>query len=739
MPQSVVVDVLAPVAVDTAYSYRAPSGLKLEPGAFVRMPLGARFATGVVWSARSAGGGNLKSIAEVLDWPPLRAPLRDFIDWTARWTLAPRGMLLRMAIRASEIAAPPAPKFGLIATGKAPARMTEARARVLAALAEGGGQAPKTALAARAQCSTGVIDGLVADGALEAVALAPERSVAALDPDFRPSRLNPDQRVAADDLKQRVAERAFSATLLEGVTGSGKTEVYFEAIAEALRQKRQALVLLPEIALTGQFLDRFAARFGAQPAEWHSGLTERQRERVWTAAASGEARAIVGARSALFLPFADLGLIVVDEEHEGAYKQEEGVIYNARDMAVVRARFETAPIVLASATPAIETRFNAQSGRYRWLKLPSRFGEARLPDIEAVDLKREGPPRGRWLSPRAIASVEEARSRGEQAMLFLNRRGYAPLTLCRACGHRFECPNCSAWLVEHRFRSVLVCHHCGHVERRPELCPQCHEADSLTACGPGVERLAEEADTLFPDIRTLVLSSDTPGGIETLRGQLDAAAKGAYDLIIGTQLVAKGHNFPLLTFVCVVDADVGLANADPRAAERTFQLLRQATGRAGRADKPGRALLQTWQSEHPVIKALLSGDAERFYREETDERRRGGLPPFGRLAAIIVSAEDRGAAEAHARALARAAHRLGGDKNWRVAPLGGEPGENEIVLLGPAEAPIAVLRKRHRFRLAAKAPRSADLQGFLRAMLAAAPEPRGGVKVAIDVDPQGFL
>ena len=739
MPQSVVVDVLAPVAVDTAYSYRAPPGLKLEPGAFVRMPLGARFATGVVWSMRPGGGDNLKSIAEVLDWPPLRQPLRDFIDWTARWTLAPRGMLLRMAIRASEIAAPPAPKFGLIATGNAPARMTEARARVLAALAEGGGPAPKTALAARAQCSTGVIDGLVADGALEAVALAPERSVEPLDPDFRPSRLNPDQRVAADNLKQRVAERAFSATLLEGVTGSGKTEVYFEAIAEALRQKRQALVLLPEIALTGQFLDRFAARFGARPAEWHSGLTERQRERVWTAAASGEARAIVGARSALFLPFADLGLIVVDEEHEGAYKQEEGVIYNARDMAVVRARFETAPIVLASATPAIETRFNATSGRYRWLRLPSRFGEARLPDIEAVDLKREAPPRGRWLSPRTIVAVEEARSRGEQAMLFLNRRGYAPLTLCRACGHRFECPNCSAWLVEHRFRSILVCHHCGHVERRPELCPKCHEADTLTACGPGVERLAEEAEVLFPDIRTLVLSSDTPGGIETLRGQLDAAAKGAYDLIIGTQLVAKGHNFPLLTFVCVVDADVGLANADPRAAERTFQLLRQATGRAGRADKPGRALLQTWQPQHPVIAALLSGDAERFYREETEERRRGGLPPFGRLAAIIVSAEDRGAAEAHARVLARAAHRLPGDKSWRVAPIGGEPGENEIVLLGPAEAPIAVLRKRHRFRLAAKAPRSADLQGFLRAMLAAAPEPRGGVKVAIDVDPQSFL
>ena len=733
------VDVLAPVAVDTAYSYRAPSGAKLEPGAFVHMPLGARTATGVVWAARGSGGDNLKPIAEVLDWPPLRAPLRDLIDWTARWTLAPRGMLLRMAIRAGEVGEPPARKFGLVATGKAPTRMTEARGRVLAALAEASVPTPKAVLAARAGSSTSVIDGLVADGALAAVALARESGVARLDAYFHPTQLNTDQRAAADDLIHLVSDRVFSTTLLEGVTGSGKTEVYFEAVAEALRQGRQALVLLPEIALTAQFLDRFAARFGARPAEWHSGLTERQRERIWTAVASGEAPVIVGARSALFLPFADLGLIVVDEEHEGAYKQEEGVIYNARDMAVVRARFEKAPIVLASATPAIETRFNAASGRYRWLRLPSRFGAARLPDIALVDLKREGPPRGRWLSPRAIACVEEARGRDEQAMLFLNRRGYAPLTLCRTCGHRFECPNCAAWLVEHRFRAALVCHHCGHVESRPKLCPQCREAETLTACGPGVERLAEEAEALFPGIRTLVLSSDMPGGIETLRAQLDAAARGAYDLIIGTQLVAKGHNFPFLTFVCVVDADVGLANADPRAAERTFQLLRQATGRAGRGDKLGHALLQTWQPEHPVIAALISGDAEQFYREETEQRRLGGLPPFGRLAAIIVSAEDRGAAEAHARALARAAHHLPAAKNWRVAPLGGQPQDNEIVLLGPAEAPIAVLRKRHRFRLAAKAPRSADLQGFLRAMLAAAPEPHGGVRVAVDVDPQSFL
>ena len=734
-----VVDVLVPVAVDTAYSYRAPSDAALEPGGFVGIPLGARHATGVVWALREGTADNLKSVAAIRDWQPLKAPLRDFIDWVARWTLSPRGMVLRMAIRAHEVIEAPAPKFGLVATGKPPARITEARGHVLAALAASGAPIAKAALAERAGCSTSVVDGLIDDGALIFVALPPERIAADLAPDFRPAVLNEDQKPAADDLVGRVASRAFSATLLEGVTGSGKTEVYFEAVAEALRQRRQALVLLPEIALNAQFLDRFAARFGARPGEWHSGLSQRQRERIWGAVASGEARVILGARSALFLPFADLGLIVVDEEHEGAYKQEEGVVYNARDMAVVRARLEKAPVVLASATPALETRVNAETGRYRWLRLPSRYGPATLPDIATVDLKREGPPRGRWLSPKAIAAVEAARERGEQALLFLNRRGYAPLTLCRSCGHRFECPNCSAWLVEHRFRASLVCHHCGHVEARPKICPQCHDVDSLTACGPGVERLAEEAALLFPEVRTLVLSSDFPGGIETLRRQLDAAAKGEFDLVIGTQLVAKGHNFPLLTFVCVVDADVGLANADPRAAERTFQLLRQATGRAGRGERAGHALLQTWQPEHPVIAALVSGDAERFYREETEQRRRGGLPPFGRLAAIIVSAEDKGAAEAHARALARTAHAMPEGKGWKMAPLGGQPRADEIVLLGPAEAPVAVMRKRHRFRLAAKAPRSADLQGFLRALLAAAPPPRGGVRVAIDVDPQSFL
>jgi len=735
-----IVEVLPPVAVDAPYSYLAPPALRLSPGDSVTIPLGTRETYGVVWETRGepARGANLKTVIARLDRPPLSANLRAFVDWLARWTLTPLGMALRLATRAAEEAGPETPRTLYRLSGRPPQRATPTRARVMAA-AEGGLAFTKKALADAAACSAGVVDALADEGALETVAAAPEPVAAALDPLFDAPRLEPEQQEAAEALRRAVRDRAFRPFLLEGVTGSGKTEVYFEAVAAALQAGGQALVMMPEIALTAQFLERFAARFGAKPAEWHSGVAPRKRARVWRGVATGDVGVVAGARSALFLPFRDLRLIVVDEEHEGAYKQEDGVSYHARDMAVVRARIEAAAIVLASATPSIETRVNAASGRYGHLRLSARAGARPMPALDAVDMRIEGPERGKWIAPRLAFAIGETLARGEQALLFLNRRGYAPLTLCRTCGHRFRCRNCDAWLVEHRFRRALVCHHCGHVERRPQTCPECESEDSLTACGPGVERLAEEVATLFPHARTLVLSSDFPGGAERLRRELDEIAKGAFDIVIGTQLVAKGHNFPHLTLVGVVDADLGLGSGDPRAAERTFQLLNQVTGRAGRGDKPGRALIQTYQKEHPVIRALLSGDAEQFYGQETALRRRAGLPPFGRLAALIVSAKDAGAAESHARALARAAHALPPKDRYRVAALGGLPEDNEIVLLGPAEAPIALIRGRYRYRLLAKAPRSADLQGFLCDMLAAAPRERGGVRVQVDVDPQSFL
>ncbi len=734
-----IADVLVPVAVDTSYSYKVPAGMALSPGDFVTVPLGTREATGVVWETRRApAGSNLKTILEKRDLPAVREPLRKLVDWIARWTLAPRGMVLRMGIRAPDNAGPEPVRIGVRLSGPPPQRLTPARARVIAA-AEGGLTFKKSALAEMAACSAGVIDSLVDEGTLEAVALPPEPAALTPDPGFAATLLEDSQREAGEALAASVAAGGFTVTLLDGVTGSGKTEVYFEAVAAALKAGRQSLILMPEIALTAQFRARFAARFGVPPAEWHSGIAARQRARVWFGAASGEVRVVAGARSALFLPFSELGLIVVDEEHEAAYKQDDGVSYQARDMAVVRGQLENAGVVLASATPSIESRVNAQQGRYKKLALAARYGGRALPDIAAIDLRANAAARGKWISPRLCEAVDGAIGRGEQALLFLNRRGYAPLTLCKSCGHKFQCPHCTAWLVEHRFRRALVCHHCGHVERRPEACPECETPDALTACGPGVERLADEVAERFPGARALVLSSDFPGGAERLRRELDEVAKGAFDIVIGTQLVAKGHNFPGLTLVGVIDADVGLNSGDPRAAERTFQMLQQVTGRAGRGARAGRGLVQTWQPEHPVMQALLSGDTERFYTAETEARRRAALPPFGRLAALIVTGNDRASAESHARAMARAAYSLAPSARWSVAPLGGLPSAEEIIVLGPAEAPIAVVRGRHRFRLLAKGPRSADLQGFLRAMIAAGPPERGGVRVMVDVDPQNFL
>lgn len=735
-----VVDVLLPVAIDSAYSYLVPGGMNITPGDFVEVPLGTRKAQGVVWETRPVGAGrsNLKMVAARLALPPLSATTLTFVDWVARWTLSPRGMVLRMAIGAPLNIGPEPPRVGVRLTMKPPSRMTKVRARVLAA-AEGGLAFSKIALAEAASCSSGVIDGLIDEGVFEAISLPPEPVALACDPAFTRPSLEAAQQDAASILIQRVEAAAFSVTLLEGVTGSGKTEVYFEAIAAALAAGRQSLILMPEIALTAQFLDRFAGRFGVRPAQWHSGVSARKRARLWNAVALGEVKAVAGARSALFLPFTDLAAIIVDEEHEAAYKQEDGISYHARDMAVVRGQIEKSAVILSSATPSIESLVNAAQGRYQHLTLASRFNAKPLPDITAIDLRREAAARGKWIAPRLAEAIAETRACGEQTLLFLNRRGYAPLTLCRSCGHRFNCPNCTAWLVEHRFRRALMCHHCGHIEQRPMLCPACGAGDTLAACGPGIERLAEETAILFPGARILTLSSDFPGGTERLRAEIEAIARGECDIVIGTQLVAKGHNFPKLSLVGVIDADIGLTSGDPRAAERTFQLLQQVTGRAGRFETAGRAFIQTWQPEHPVMRALLSGDSKRFYEEETSQRRRAGLPPFGRLAAVIVSGKTSAAAEVFARDLARAAYRLPPSEGWTLTPAGSLPKDHELTVLGPAEAPISVIRGRHRFRLLVRAPRTADLQGFLRAWLAAGPKEKGGVRAAVDVDPQSFL
>jgi primosomal protein N' (replication factor Y) len=723
-----VAEIVLPLALDQPYSYRVPPGLTVEPGDTVIVPLGARETFGLVWDiGEGHGGGNLKAIKARTDLPRMTAGMRDFVARVAAYTLAPLGLVARMAMRDPDAEAHEVPKFGVRLTGRSPERMTPARARLMEA-ARGGLIHRKRDLAERAACSTGVIDALVDDGVLEVVALPSASRAEALDPTGRAPALSTEQAAAAELLRQAVTGGQFAPVLLEGVTGSGKTEVYFEAVAAALETGRQVLVLLPEIALTPEFLARFEARFAGRPGAWHSGVAPNRRNRLWHAVADGEARVVVGARSALYLPFRDLGLIVVDEEHEAAFKQDDLVRYNARDMAVLRAKLANCAVVLSSATPSIESRVNAAQGRYSHLRLQARALARPMPDLHAIDMRRDAPARGRFLSPALVSEVRETLQRGEQVLFFLNRRGYAPLTLCRSCGHRWQCRQCDAWLVEHRFRRALICHHCGHTEPRPMRCVECQAEESLTACGPGVERIAEEVAELFPDIRRIVLSSDMPGGAERMRRELQAVAEGEFPILIGTQLIAKGHNFPLLTLAAVIDADIGLMSNDPRAAERTFQILTQVTGRAGRGDKPGRGLLQTHQPEHPVIRALLSGDHERFYREETAQRELAGMPPFGRLAVLLVTARDKTAAETHARALAAAGHRALAEGEFP-----------EITLLGPADAPLALLRGKHRIRLIVKAGRYAAMQGFIRKIRTEAGSPRGGARLDIDIDPVSFL
>lgn len=703
--------------------YRVPDGMHVEPGSVLVAPLGPRQLLGVAWEPErlptdEVGDNRLRPIVGTLDVPPIAAPLRRLAEWTADYYLSPLASVLRMIMPSSSALEGPRQLTEYRPTGHVPDRMTPQRSKALVAIE--GRQGTVRELADFAEVSDAVMRGLVNAGALEAVAVEADRPLPCPDPGFAPPELNEEQREAAQSLSSTVGD-GFHPILLDGVTGSGKTEVYFEAIAECLRQGKQALVLLPEIALTEPFLKRFEARFGCAPTAWHSDLRSSQRRRAWRAIVSGEAKVTVGARSALFLPYAKLGLIVVDEAHEPSFKQEEGVQYHARDVAVMRGKFEDIPVILSSATPAIETRHMVEIGRYREVTLSNRYAGASLPEMRAIDLTKDPPLRGRWLAPSLVAELEANLERNEQSLLFLNRRGFAPLTLCRHCGHRFQCPNCTAWMVEHRLMHRLACHHCGHVMPPPKACPECGEEDSLVACGPGVERIADEVTALFPEARTAIVTSDTiwsPARAAEFVAQMEA---GAIDIVIGTQLVTKGYHFPNLTLVGVVDADLGLAGGDLRAAERSFQQIQQVAGRAGRGDKPGRVLVQTHEPDAPVIAALVSGDAPGFYAAETEARRDAAMPPFGRLAAIIVSAEGSSEAEAVARRIGHAAPKVEG-----------------MAVFGPAPAPLAMLRGRHRQRLLVHAARTLDVQDVIRDWLAAI-EWSPKVRVSVDVDPYSFL
>ena len=704
--------------------YRVPDGMRVEPGSIVMAPLGPRKMPGVVWEpesfpAEEIDPKKLRPLLEVRDVPPLRAPLRRLIEWTAAYYFASPASVLRMVLSSGAAFADNRPISEYRLNGAVPDRMTPQREQALEKLI--GVQGTISELANKAGVSIAVIRGLEKLGVFDREEVSPFAIATNPSPDFDTVDLSEEQRDVSGKLIDAVRAAQFKPFLLDGVTGSGKTEVYFEAIAEALRQDKQVLVLLPEIALTEPFLNRFHARFGAEPLAWHSGMKQSERKRNWRALADGNAKVIVGARSALFLPYANLGLIIVDEAHETSFKQEDGGRYHARDVAIMRGLHEKIPVILASATPAIESQHQVEQGNYELLELPARFGGATMPDIEALDLTQDVPPRGSWLAPTLVNALEDNLERGEQSLLFLNRRGFAPLTLCRTCGHRIDCPNCTAWMVEHRLTRRLACHHCGHVMPIPEKCPDCGDEDSLVACGPGVERICDEVKMLFPQARTAIVTSDTIWSPQRAADFVSQMEAGVIDIVVGTQLVTKGYHFPNLTLVGVVDADIGLEGGDLRAAERSFQQIAQVAGRAGRAEKPGHVYVQTRMPNAPVIQALIKNDREGFYAAEIESRRQALAPPFARWAAIIVSSEDNKEAMETARLIGQTAPKVDG-----------------FSVYGPAPAPLAMLRGRHRHRLLVHALRSVDLQQIMRDWLETLEWPRA-VRVGVDVDPYSFV
>jgi len=747
-----VMRVLVPYPVGKAYDYAVPDGLSVQQGDYVTVPFSGREIAGVVWGEASADvkPAKLKEMVATHDIAPMPAIHRKFVDWVAQYTMSAKGAVLKMSLSAPAALDPPKPipayRLKVLSPGERAIKLSPKQQAVVDVMKDG--QIRRAAeIAEAAGCTAGVVKTLMGKDILEPVALYNPAPCKKPDPYRDGPALSESQNAAASRMVEQVEQGGFHASLLDGVTGAGKTETYFEAVAAALKRDKQVLILLPEIALSNAFLKRFSERFGCAPALWHSNLSPAKRRETWRGVAMGDTKVVVGARSALFLPYPDLGLIIVDEEHDPAFKQEEGVIYHARDMAVVRAHLGGFPIALVSATPSLETMANCWAddkgnARYEYLHLPSRFGGAQLPEIEMIDLREDKPEASHFIAPSLKIAVAETLQKGEQALLFLNRRGYAPLTLCRTCGHRMECPRCSAWLVEHKSphgsMSALQCHHCGFSQRIPKECPECNDTDSMAACGPGVERIYDEAKMYFPDARIKVLASDTAENNEELRAIIDEIREGEIDLIIGTQIIAKGHHFPNLTLVGVIDADLGLQGGELRASERTYQLLHQVAGRAGRAEKPGKVYLQSFMPDHRIMKALCQfqgGESagtgrDSFLEVEALERQAAHMPPYSRLAGIIVSGREEGQVIEAAKLLGRTAPQSNN---------GGQGAEGlTIRTLGPAPAPFARLRGKYRYRLLVMADKDVNIQKAIETWLAPIKTP-SAVRIQIDIDPQSFL
>ena len=704
-----------------SYDYLVPKALSI--GQIVVVPLRKRLCIGVVISRGTSNISRkkLRYINKVIDLPCLSIEFLNFCIWASNWTMYDISQVLKMSLPSIKFLDSIKEEKFLICNHKSFAKITTLGLKVKKFVSKN----PNLSIVEcirKLKVSRSVIDKLILDEVLlhrpKKIKKSNNKNV-----EFTSKTLSSHQLKSYKIIKNFIKKDKNNVFVIDGVTGSGKTEVYFEVINKYINNRMQSLILLPEISLSSQFLDRFSKRFGEKAYLWHSGLSMKQRHLTWQSVIKGEAKVVVGARSALFLPFINLGLIIVDEEHDISYKQEDGVCYNARDMAVARGAMASLNVILVSATPSLETLYNVNIKKYKKIEMHERYGLAVMPTIKLIDMRKEKLSSNQWLSDEAIESIKNALKNKEQSLLFINRRGFSPLTLCHNCGYRFCCPDCSSWLVSHKQKNALLCHHCGYKEKLHSCCPHCKTEDSFVACGPGVERLAEEVKKTFPNARLEILSSDTLKNFSTTKHIFNDIENGKIEILVGTQVAAKGHNFPLLTNVIAVDADLSLTGGDLRASERTFQMLTQLSGRAGRDEKRGHALIQSYEPDNSVMRAIANGDRDKFFAIESENRSLRNLPPYGRLAAIIVQSKNISELETFVKMLGKSLRNL---TNQRIK------------VLGPAPAPINKLRGWYRYRFLVMGKRKDLLQPFIREWLGKV-NVRRGMRVKIDIDPYNFL
>ena len=660
-----IINILLPLPFNQTFQYLCNEEEKVELGDFVLVPFKDKIVTGCIWENKSKLKKQLpkkkiRNIEKKLNFSPLNKQNRDFIDWVSNYTMNNLGSTLKLCLSIKQIF-----------KKKKIEKIKEQFLNL---------------------------------------------------PSNKPL-LTKEQSNAKKYIFQKIDNKKFSTVVIDGVAGSGKTEVYFEAINKCLMEKKQVLVLLPEISMTTQWFDRFKKKFKTNPLLWHSDIKGSEKIKIWKSILEDNVNIVVGARSSLFLPFKNLGLIIIDEEHDQSFKQEEGIIYNARDMAVVRAKISNIPIILCSATLSIETKLNVLERKYDVVKLKQAYGEAGLPEVKIIDLGKNPPEKGMWLTDEVHRELKKTIEFGNQALFFLNRRGFAPYVFCNSCYKKILCPNCDVGLVFHKKIDNLICHHCGYkslLENNKKICKESEKKCDLFLYGPGVEKIYEEIKNKNKNLNIEILTSDVmqkKGKGETILRKFE---REEINVIIGTQILAKGHHFPKLTLVVIVDADFGFIGGDLRAAEKTFQLLTQVSGRSGRSRLSGKVLIQSTMADNPILKKIKRFDLNGFFLEELNIRKESGLPPFKKLCSLMLISKNEKKLNDFCRKM-----------KVNIEP------SNEFEVLGPAPPFISYIRGKYRKRFIIRCSRNKNIQQFVSIWLKKLQIPFD-LKIAVDIDPYNF-